>query len=273
MEKLIKLNAFFIFILLFNHYNFAQVTPGTLTFTYTPVSHGTSSYALVIWIGNQNGLGSERTLNLYCDAATKNRLPIWASFSNCGFNGGTTYDATSPSCRINGAVVGGPLTAYSTISTTWSGLQHFDTLLGDGNFSIIIEESWGASASNRALRYFPFVKSTAVDDQTTGIPNDANFTNISLLWQPNLSNKSFSAIDATIAPNPSDNGFFNIVSNNEINNCKVYNVLGNLVFESKKNILIGENNTLDLAGFANGMYIVNLSNGVASTNFKIVLNQ
>jgi hypothetical protein len=266
--NLLVIMAFFVFL----HQSKAQ-TQGTLTFSLTPTSHGTANHALAIWIANgSGGFGLMRTLNRYCDAATYNYLPNWASAASCGFQG-TTLDATSSPCRIGGATVGGSLTTYSTINIVWDGLNNYGILQADGNYNVAIEETWGIGSSNTVIKQFSFVKGPLVDDQRTGIASDANFTVISLIWQPTLATTPFSVASAAVYPNPSKNGVFTLDFQDKINAIKVYTTLGALVYNET---VLFENNTskkLDLSHFANGIYIINLSNDKGATNHKVVIEK
>ncbi len=258
-----------VFVLCFFTHSIAQ-TQGTLTFSFTPTAHTPANHALAIWIGNAGG--STRTLYRYCDATTYNYLPTWAGAAFCGFQG-TTLDAMSSPCRIGGATVGGLLTTYSPMNINWDGLNNFGNLANDNNIGITIEETWGTGSAKTAVRTFYFVKGPAVDDQTTGIANDANFTGISLLWLPNLATATFANAAATIYPNPSRNGVFNMDLQDTVSAIKVYNTLGALVYNET---LLLEKNTstkLDLSNFSNGIYIVNLSNEKGASNYKLVVEK
>ena len=259
-----------IFILCFFTHTIAQ-TQGTLNFSFTPTSHGTANHALAIWVVTAGG-AFIKTTNRYCDAATYNYLPTWASSASCGFQG-TTLDATSFPCSTVGATLGGSLNNYTLVNITWDGLNNYGNLPQDSHCNVIIEETWGIGSTKTAVRYFPFVKGPAVDDQTTGIANDANFTGISLIWQPNLATATFASAAATIYPNPSRNGVFNMDLQDTVSAIKVYNTLGALIYNET---LLLEKNTstkLDLSNFSNGIYIVNLSNEKGSSNYKLVVEK
>ena len=248
-------------------------TQGTLTFSFTPTAHTPANHALAIWIANgSGGLGLMRTLNRYCDAATYNYLPTWASSANCGFQG-ITLDATSNICHTGGATLGNSLTNYTPMNIVWDGLNNYGNLQADGNYNVAIEETWGIGSSKTVIKQFSFVKGPAVDDQTTGIANDANFTGISLIWLPNLATATFANAAATIYPNPSRNGVFNMDIQDTVSAIKVYNTLGALVYNET---LLLEKNTstkLDLSNFSNGIYIVNLSNEKGASNYKLVVEK
>ncbi len=270
MKKMIIKSIFLVLVFGVITKSTAQ-TQGTLTFSFTPTAHTPANHALAVWIVTGGG-AFIKTMNRYCDSATYNYLPNWASSASCGFQG-TTLDATSSPCRIAGAIVGGSLISYTPVNITWDGINNFGNLPQDSNCNVIIEEAWGTGAANHVVRYFPFVKGPAVDDQTTGIANDANFTGISLIWLPNLATATFANAAATIYPNPSRNGVFNIDLQDTVSAVKVYNTLGALVYNET---LLLEKNTstkLDLSNFSNGIYIVNLSNEKGASNYKLVVEK
>ncbi len=255
----------FVFVLSLYNKSSAQ-TQGTLSFSFTPTSHGTGKHALAIWIGGF------RTLVRYCDASTYNYLPTWAGQAWCGFQG-TTLDATSSPCRIVGATLGPSLTNYTTQNIVWDGINNYGNLSQDGTTNIFVEETWGTGATQTAVRYFSFVKGPAVDDQTTGIPNDANFTNISLIWQPSLTTASFEAVAASIYPNPSNSGLFTIEAKDSIQNIKVLNTLGAVVFQETVALENTNSKKMDLSGLSNGVYFVSLTNSKGTSNYKVVIEK
>ena len=263
-----------IFVLCFFTHTIAQ-TQGTLTFSFTPTAHSPAKHALVVYITNGPGGGAFiRTLSRYCDATTYNYLPNWGGYAGCGYTGTPlTLDATSSACNTVGATLGGSLNSYSLVNIGWDGIAQWGGVEYDGQHYVAIEEAWGTGAANHVVRYFSFVKGPAVDDQTTGIANDANFTGISLIWQPNLATTAFASAAATIYPNPSRNGVFNIDLQDTVSAIKVYNTLGALVYNET---LLLEKNTstkLDLSNFSNGIYIVNLSNEKGASNYKLVVEK
>jgi hypothetical protein len=271
MKKMIIKSIFLVLVFGVITKSTAQ-TQGTLTFSFTPTAHTPANHALAVWIGIGSAFGFTRTMNRYCDATTYNYLPTWAGLAQCGFQG-TTLDATSLPCRIGGATIGGSLSSYTPINITWDGLNNYGNLDQDDNLNVAIEETWGIGSTKTAVRYFHFVKGPAVDDQTTGIANDANFTGISLIWQPNLATATFANAAATIYPNPSRNGVFNMDLQDTVSAIKVYNTLGALVYNET---LLLEKNTstkLDLYNFSNGIYIVNLSNEKGASNYKLVVEK
>ena len=250
-------------------------TQGTLTFLFTPTPHSPAKHALAVWIGTGGYL--HRTLNRYCDATTRNYLNTWASVANCGFQGTPlTLDAISPICETNGAILGGPLTTYSTMNISWDGINQTGNLQSDSYNSITIEEAWGTGTANHVLRYFDFLKGPAIDDQTTGIADDANFTGISLLWTPNaMATTQFTENPSLkVYPNPSRNGIFNIDFSNQVNNIKVIDMLGKVVYnEIIKADTTDTTKKIDLSSMTNGVYFIKATNDKGTSNYKVILDK
>ena len=63
------------------------------------------------------------------------------------------------------------------------------------------------------------------------------------------------------------------MNKSEVTNCKVFNVLGALVFEDKAANAIGDTKTVDLSAFANGLYFLKLANDTETSTYKIVIEK
>ncbi len=253
-------------------------TQGTLTFSFTPTAHSPAKHALVVYITNlPGGGGFVKTLNRYCDATTSNYLNTWAAVANCGYQGTPPIlNATTSSCITIGAVLGGSLNTYSTVNTSWDGNIYTGFLEYDQTNYVAIEEAWGTGAANHVVRYFSFVKGPAVDDQTTGIANDANFTGISLLWTPNaMATTQFTENPSLkVYPNPSRNGIFNIDFSNQVNNIKVIDMLGKVVYnEIIKADTTDTTKKIDLSSMTNGVYFIKATNDKGTSNYKVILDK
>jgi len=253
-------------------------TQGTLNFSCTPVSHGTANHALAVYITNGPGGGAFiRTLSRYCDATTYNYLPNWGGYAGCGYTGTPlTLDATSSACNTVGATLGGSLNSYSLVNIGWDGIAQWGGVEYDGQHYVAIEEAWGTGATNHVVRYFSFEKGPAIDDQTTGIANDANFTGISLLWTPNAMATAQFTENPTLKvyPNPSRNGIFNIDFSNQVNNIKVIDMLGKVVYnEIIKADTTDTTKKIDLSSITNGVYFINATNDKGTSNYKVILDK
>ena len=271
MKKIILLLYTIALLLIFSTKAIAQTT-GTLTFTYTPIAQGTGNYALAIWIDSGAPVGFTRTLVRFCDTNTPNYLQSWASIAWCVATN-TNYDATSSVCRVNGAITGSSLSGYATRTVVWDGVRDIDFLANDGTYRVAVEETWGPGIFQKALRYFTFTKGPNVDDQTTGIPNDANYKDISLIWQPTLTTESFAAATATVFPNPSNTGVFNLAVKDSVTAVKVYSILGEILSNETVSLSNGDTKTLDLSSYNNGLYIVSVTNNKGTANYKVVLDK
>ena len=278
MKKIVLLLAISIILLNSSVKTVAQTT-GTLTFTYTPIAHASGNfnadkrYVLAIYI--MYGSTLIKTTNRYCEAAYYDKLSSWASYAGCGFSGTPlTPDATSSFCETTGAILGGAQTNYAPRTVIWDGIDKNGNLAQDGNFyNIRLEETWGSSPASHAISLFNFAKDPNVDDQTTGIPNDANFKDISLIWQPTLSTANFAAATATVFPNPSNTGVFNLAVKDSVTAVKVYSILGEILSNETVSLSNGDTKILDLSSYNNGLYIVSVTNNKGTANYKVVLDK
>ena len=83
---------------------------------------------------------------------------------------------------------------------------------------------------------------------------------------PNLGISGFEGIDFTYYPNPT-NGIVNINSKTNITAISVYNVAGQLLYDSKINDL---KSNVDISAFANGTYFFKLKFDEKEVNFKVL---
>ncbi len=278
MKKTISIITLLVIFFGYNTNLIAQ-TAGTLTFTYTPIAHATGNfnadkrYVLAIYI--MYGSTLIKTTNKYCEAAYYDKLSSWANYAGCGFSGTPlTPDATSPFCETTGTILGGVQTSYAPRTIIWDGLNKYGNIAQDQNYyTIRIEETWGPTSASHAISLFTFAKGPNVDDQTTGIPNDANFKDISLIWQPTLSTANFAAATATVYPNPSNTGVFNLAVKDSVTAVKVYSILGATLSNETVSLSNGDTKTLDLSSYNNGLYIVSVTNNKGTANYKVVLDK
>lgn len=272
MKKIIILTKILFTFFLVNNTN-AQ-TPGTLTFSYTPVSHtgysGTKN-VLAVWIQTSTGVFVKSKLRYASLGSTEDHLPAYGV--NCG--------ATASDCITNGnttdATTGATLANFTAKSITWDGKNVVGTTNGsvvaDGTYKVTIQSTWNHGTAGTTTRSFSFTKGTVVDHQTPA--SDANFTNIIADWTPGpLANESFfGKPNAVIYPNPT-NGIFNIDLKNEVKSIKVINILGEIVYEEKVvNESIEKTKSINLSNFQNGIYIINFSNDLGNSNYKVILNK
>ncbi len=244
-------------------------TAGTLTFIYTPTSHTCYTglkNVLAVWVQTSSG-AFVKTRIRNAGSGTNDHLPTWAVNS-----GGAANNCMAAACNVTGAATtGATLSGFATKNITWDGTDVTGAIVADGTYKITIQSTWNHTGSGTATRSFTFVKGTSSDVQAPA--NDANFTNITLYWNP----ASAAGVEenelatATIYPNPTTDGLFNVDYVNA-NSIKVVNLVGMTIMEEKLDSQSGTKN-IDLSGFTNGIYIVSLSNGVKTSEYKIVLDK
>ncbi len=246
---------------------YAQTT-GTMTFKFTPTSHtgysGTRN-VLAIWIQTSSGT-FVKTRSRNAGSGTNDHLPTWAVNS-----GGPSTNCLSASCNMIGATSGATLSTFTTKNITWDGTDVTGAVVADGTYKITVQSTWNHGGTGTTTRSFTFVKGPNSDVQAPA--NDANFTNMTLYWNP----ASAAGVEentlalATIYPNPSSDGFFNVdyVNATEI---KVVNLVGMTIMEEKLDSQSGTK-SIDLSSFTNGIYLVSVSNGTKTSEYKIVLDK
>ena len=251
-------------------------TPGTLTFTFTEASHPTSAtyngnaqHDLAVWIQTNAGAFVKTKLR-YVGSGTNDHLPTWASQASC-----TGGSATSAACNTVDGTTGATRASWTTYTVSWDGKKGAaatGTLQADGVYKVAVQSTWDHGTAGTALTTYTFTKGPSVDDQTPA--NTANFTNVHLHWQPS----SVTGIEEVtkkpeivVYPNPTS-GVFNIDYTNATN-IKVINTLGVLVYETKIEELSQGTKSVDLANFANGIYMITVSNDNGSSIHKVILNK
>jgi surface antigen len=243
---------------------FAQTT-GTLNFTFTCPKHTSGNYetngryALAVWIETSTG------------TFVKTKIINWGgSNSNTGDHlAGSSGWKIKSAMNVVDATSGATSTNFSTRSVTWNGTNVAGAVVADGAYRVAIQETWGHS-TNTVIRYINFTKGTAIDTQTPAA--DTNFTAISLTWSPTLALENFSTKpELVVYPNPS-NGIFNLEFKNEVTSIMVIDILGKTVLE-EKNEASTVSKSIDLSSFQNGVYIIRVSNGTESSEYKVFLEK
>ena len=241
----------------------------TLTFTEAPHStattyNGNAQHDLAIWI--EQGTGTAGTFIVtkfrYVGSGTKDHLPTWAAKA-----GGTASNATATACNVLTATTGATLSSWQTNKTvTWDGKNSAGTLVADGNYQFVIQSTWDHGGT--ATRYFPFTKGPNAITPT--FVADTNFTGITAV----LANPEFSIKpEVTIYPNPT-NGIFNMDFKNDVNNIRVVDILGKVVYSEKiASETADTTKRIDLSNLNNGLYIVSVTNDNGTSNYKIILNK
>jgi Secretion system C-terminal sorting domain len=253
----------------------AQNTAGTLTFSFTPLSHTPSysgtKHALAVWI--QTGTGTFVKTKLRRAGAgggTDDHLPTYAVNA-----GGTAGDCLTSTNKTD-ATTGATLTSYVAHSITWDGKNVAGavngTTVADGTYRVAIQETWNHGTTGTATRYFTFTKGPNADVQTPA--NDANFTAISLNWQPAVVTGVEAVTEVSVVnvyPNPT-NGIFN-VSYPKANTIKVINALGETIITNEVNQQSSGVKSIDLTNYANGVYIISVITNEGTTNHNVTLTK
>jgi hypothetical protein len=253
----------------------AQNTAGTLTFSFTPLSHTPSysgtKHALAVWI--QTGTGTFVKTKLRRAGAgggTDDHLPTYAVNA-----GGTAGDCLTSTNKTD-ATTGATLTSYVAHSITWDGKNVAGavngTTVADGTYRVAIQETWNHGTTGTATRYFTFTKGPNADVQTPA--NDANFTAISLNWQPAVVTGVEAVTEVSVVnvyPNPT-NGIFN-VSYPKANTIKVINALGETIITNEVNQQSSGVKSIDLTNYANGVYIISVVTNEGTTNHNVTLTK
>ncbi len=245
--------------------SFAQ-TAGTLSFSYTPVSHtgySNTKNVLAIWIQDANG-NFVKTKFRYAGNGTKDHLATWSVNA-----GGTASNCLSANCNVVGATTGATLTTFQTKSFTWDGLDANGTLVADGTYKVTIQSTWDHGSAGTATRSFTWTKGATADAPT--FANDNNFTSINLTWTPasGAGVEENTLAGVKVYPVPSATGLITVEYQNasEIN---VYDTKGTLV---KQQVIENTNGTteLDLTSFENGTYLVLVTDGKLTSKQSVVI--
>ncbi len=252
-------------------------TSGTLTFTFTEATHATSStyngnaqHDLAVWIQTSAGAFVKTKLK-YVGSGTSDHLPTWATQASC-----PSGLATSTSCNTLDGLTGATRASWTTYTVSWDGKKGAaatGTLQADGVYKVAIQSTWNHGTAGTATSTYTFTKGTAVDHQTPA--NTTNFTGVTLNWQPSIATGinevNSNNPEITVYPNPT-NGVFNVDFTNA-QYIRVINTLGTLVYEEKINDITPSTKSIDLSNFANGIYMITVSNENGASNHKVILNK
>ena len=139
----------------------------------------------------------------------------------------------------------------------------------DGNSTSATDLSSGGFTGNTIPG--PFLSTAADGSLTVKFYSDGGVTNsgyvANVACEAALSNNIFEQnIDFTYFPNPT-NGLVSITSRTAISEIMVYNVAGQLLYQSKVN---ADATKVNVAAFANGTYFFKLKFNDKEANFKIL---
>ncbi|OFX16556.1 MAG: hypothetical protein A2033_08400 [Bacteroidetes bacterium GWA2_31_9] len=258
-KKLLSFSTF-VFVVCFSLSIFAQ-TAGTMTFTVTTNSSSGYSpkHGIIIWLENSAGtfiktkLKQSKTSNL-------DHFATWTAKS-----GSNTVDA----------VTGNTLLTHGTRTIVWDGTDVAGNIVADGVYKVWVEYAWASSKTTGKLTTsFSWTKGLSADHQTP-----ANFTsgttgylnNMTIDWVPTISSVETVSenTEINVFPNPST-GIIN-VNFDEATSITVENILGSVVYNEKLNNSGSRNMSIDLTGYANGIYVVNVINGDKSSKHKVLI--
>ncbi len=277
--NLLKLSGI-AFLLCFSTNGFTQNTPGTLTFSFTPISQTSGNYSgtknvMAIWIENATTGAFIKTKARYVGGGTEDHLPTWGSKCGCS-NPNAVTATTTTGCNVTDATTGATLASYTAKSITWDGKNVSGILNGsvvpDGSYQVTVQETWGHGSAT-VLRSFVFTKGPNSDHQTP--VTDAKFSNIKLDWVPTALGTDNVSPNAKVViyPNPTK-GVINIDFINEINKIIVSNILGQIVYDENVAMSVaGTTKSIDLSSFGSGIYIVTVSNNDETSNYRVVIDK
>ena len=241
-------------------------TAGTLTCVFTPTTPAGSTFytgtskqhALSAWIQTSTGTFVKTKLHFCCAGVTSDHTPTWSSKTS------STTDAITGATKIGYG---------SAISFTWSGTNVANAVVADGSYNIIVEDCWNHGTTGITTYTFSFTKG-ATSSTVTPV-SGSNFTGASVVWTPasTIGINEAANVNPTINvyPNPTE-GVFNVDFNNATN-IKVFNALGVIVYDEKIEQSTTGTKHIDLTTFSNGVYFINVSNGINSSNHKILMNK
>ena len=250
-------------------------TAGTLTVSFTEVAkspcYNASNHVLAAWI-ESSGNGFVKTKLRYCCTNNTNTyLNAWSQVSGATYISNGNYDASTG--NVVDATTGATLTAFSTHNFTWDGTDTSGALVPDGPYILYLVTTWNTGTATATKQCY-FSKTTFPNNSTPS--NDAQFSNISIVWTPTvMATEEFTENPTVkIYPNPSNTGVFNLDIKNEVNSIKVMDVLGKVVFnENLVTATTGITKSIDLSNLTNGVYFINTVNDRGSTNYKVILDK
>ena len=243
-------------------------TTGTLTLAFSQTPHtsyqGTKN-VMAVWIESSTGT-FVKTRARNAGGGTSDHLAVWAVKA-----GGSAGNCMAANCNVLGATTGATLSNYGNRNFSWDGTDASGNVVPDGTYKIKVESTWNHGSAATTTRTYTFVKGAAQDVQTPA--SDANFTNITLAWNPagsGLVEKTPEML-VSVKPNPSANGIFN-VEFNYATRISAMNLAGEEVYavDVKMNEVSKE---VDLSSLSSGVYFICVTNGSAVSKNKVVINK
>lgn len=266
MKKLLSKITLYVTVMFGGAYAVAQ-TAGTLTVVYTPTVPSTATF----YSGKRN-LGAA-----WIETSTGTFVKTKIKFcgGNCDHLSSSPWQTASGGSTTGADVTSGATkTSFAQTTFTWNGTNTSNVLVADGNYNVKIFSVWNHGSTTNQL-YTSTVAFTKGPTSSTVTPAATNWLKgVSVIWQPAVTTSVDEATNSPsmeIYPNPTS-GVFNVDFKNA-NSIKVYNTLGVLVYEEKMEQLSEGTKSIDLSSFSNGIYIVNISNGIRATNHRVLLNK
>lgn len=251
---------------------FAQ-TAGTLTFSFTPVAKSPcytgTSWVMAAWIESNAGAFIKTRLRYCCRGSTSDHLPTWSVNA-----GGTSGNCSA--ANTTDATTGATLSGFTAKTFTWDGKTGpaaTATLTADGVYKIMIQETWNHGSTGTATSTYTFTKGPAT--YTAAPANTTNLTSVHYTWTPTgttgIEESTAGGMTSTVYPNPNNTGIVN-VEFEKATNIKVVNTLGMVVYDENVERSV-TTKSLDLSAFANGVYLICVSDGNDFSKHKVILNK
>ena len=262
------MKSLFLSISLFVCATLSAQTTGTLTlaFSQTPhTSYQQTKNVMAVWIESSTGT-FVKTRARNAGGGTSDHLAVWAVKA-----GGSAGNCMAANCNVLGATTGATLTNFGNRSFSWDGTDASGNVVPDGTYKITVESTWNHGSAATTTRSYSFVKGAAQDLQTPA--SDANFTNITLAWNPGGSGlvEKTPEMNVAVQPNPSANGVFN-VEFNYATRISAINLAGEEVYtEDVKMNEVAK--TVDLSNLTNGVYFICVTNGTSVSKHKVVISK
>ena len=282
--KLISLAIFAVTLLV--SANISAQTAGSMIFNFTTVQQGTKTKQVnAVWIENATGTFIKTNLLYISSNSTDDHVPQFSIKSSASIpspiGSGAVNDATTGN-TIN-AITGATRTASSApkawgaYSVSWDGKTGTTTpvLVPDGSYKIWVEMAWNDNQDQHDFINTGYTFTKGASIFTTNPANEGPLSTITLTWTPSaLSIDSIYKTKIAIYPNPS-NGVINVKFNDiPVSKIDVVNVLGQVVKSIKLDASSLETQeSIDLSGNANGIYIINVSTNETSSIYKVVLDK
>lgn len=243
-------------------------TTGTLTLTFSQTPHtsyeGTKN-VMAVWIESSTGT-FVKTRARNAGGGTSDHLAVWAVKA-----GGSAGNCMAANCNVLGAITGATLSNFGNRNFSWDGTNASGNVVPDGTYKIIVESTWNHGSAATTTRSYTFVKGPAQEVQTPA--SDANFTNITLAWNPagsGLLEKTPEMI-VSIKPNPSANGVFN-VEFNYATRVSATNLAGEEVYAEEVK-MTEVSKEVNLSNLTSGVYFICVTNGSTVSKHKVVINK